>query len=59
VRRLLELELTEDDLQVPRVVLNRGDIVDRLAEPTGLRIRQFREGTSLDIDEVGYFERVL
>jgi hypothetical protein len=50
VRRLLELELAKDDLQVPRVVLNRGYVVDRLSQPTTLRIRQFLEGTSLDVD---------
>jgi hypothetical protein len=59
VRWLLEFELTEDDLEIPRVVLDRGDVVDRLSEPTGLRIRQFLEGTSLDIDQMGYFEGVL
>jgi hypothetical protein len=59
VRRLLELELAEDDLEVPRVVLDRGYVVDRLSQSTGLRIRQFLEGTSLDIDEMGNFERVL
>jgi hypothetical protein len=59
VRRLLELELAEDDLEVPRVVLDRGYVVDRLPQSTGLRIRQFLEGTSLDIDEMWNFERVL
>jgi hypothetical protein len=59
MRRLLEFELAKDDLQIPRVVLDRGYVVDRLSEPTGLRIRQFREGTSLDIDQMGDFEGVL
>jgi hypothetical protein len=58
VRRLLELELAEDDLKVPRVVLDRGDVVDRLAEATVHRIGQFLEGTTLDIDEMWDFERV-
>ena len=30
VRRLVELEIAEDDGEVPRVVLDRGDVVDRL-----------------------------
>jgi hypothetical protein len=58
VRRLLEFELAEDDLQVPRVILDRGDVVDRLAQPTGHRIGQFLEGPTLDIDEMWDFERV-
>jgi hypothetical protein len=59
VRRLLELELAEDDLKVPRVVLDRGYVVDRLPQPTTLRIRQFLEGTSLNVDQVGNLERVI
>jgi len=59
VRRLLEIELPEDDLKVPRVVLDRGDIVDRLAKPTMLRIGQFRKGTTLNIDEMWDLEGVL
>jgi hypothetical protein len=59
VRRLLELELTKDDLQIPRVVLDRGYVVDRLSQPTALRIRQFREGTSLDIDQMWDLKGVL
>jgi hypothetical protein len=59
VRRLLELELAENDLQVPRVVLDRGYVVDRLSQPAGLRIGQFLEGTTLDIDEMWDFEGVL
>jgi hypothetical protein len=59
VRRLLEFELTEDDLKVPRVVLDRGDVVDRLSEATMLRISQFLKGTSLNINEMGDFEGVL
>jgi hypothetical protein len=59
VRRLLEFEIAEDDLQVPRVVLDRGYVVDRLSEPTSFRIRQFLEGTSLDIDQMWDFEGIL
>jgi len=59
VGRLLELELAEDDLEVPRVVLDRGYVVDGLSEAAGLGIRQFLEGTSLDIDQVRNFEGVL
>jgi hypothetical protein len=59
MRRLLELELAKDDLEVPRVVLDRGYVVDRLSQPTALRIRQFLKGTSLDIDQMWDFEGVL
>jgi hypothetical protein len=59
VRRLLELELSEDDLKVPRVVLDRGDVIDRLSEATMLRVSEFLEGKSLNIDEMGNLERVL
>jgi hypothetical protein len=59
VRRLLETELAEDDLKVPRVVLDRGDIVDRLTQSTMLRVGQFLEGTTLNVDEMGNLERVL
>jgi hypothetical protein len=59
VRRLLELELAEDDLKVPRVVLDRGDVVDRLSKSTMLRIGQFLKGTTLNIDEMWDLEGVL
>ena len=59
VRRLLELELAEDDRQVPRVVLDRGDVVDRLPQQPLLRVRQLLEGAALDIDQMGDFEGVL
>jgi hypothetical protein len=59
VRRLLEFELAEDDLEVPRVILDRGDVVDRLSQPTGDSVGQFLEGTALDIDEMWNLERVL
>jgi hypothetical protein len=59
VRRLLELEGAEDDLQIPRVVLDRGYVVNRLSQPTGLGVRQFVERTTLNIDQVRDFERVV
>jgi hypothetical protein len=59
VRRLLEFELAEDDLKVPRVILDRGDVVDRLSESTILRVGQFLKGTTLNIDEMGDLEGVL
>ena len=59
VRRILELELAEDDREVPRVVLDRGYVVDRLSQATLLRIRQLFEGATLNIDQVGDFEGVL
>jgi hypothetical protein len=59
VRRLLEFELAKDDLEIPRVVLNRGYVVNGLSQPTALGIRQFRKGTSLDIDQMWDFEGVL
>jgi hypothetical protein len=59
VRRLLEFELAEDDGEVPRVVLDRGYVVDGLSQAAILRIRQLFEGATLDIDEMGDFEGVL
>jgi hypothetical protein len=59
VRRLLEFELAKDDLKVPRVVLDRGDVVDRLSQSTILRVGQFFERTTLNVDEMGDFEGVL
>ena len=59
VRRLLELELAEDDREVPRVVLDRGYVVNGLSQPTVLRIRQLFERATLDIDQMGDFEGVL
>ena len=56
VRRLLELELAEDDREVPRVVLDRGYVVDGLPQPATLRIGQLFEGATLDIDQVWDFE---
>ncbi len=59
VRRLLEFELAEDDGEVPRVVLNRGYVVNRLPQATLLRIRQLFERATLNIDQMGDFEGVL
>ncbi len=55
VRRLVELEVGEDDRQVPRVVLNRGYVVDRLPKQPALRVGQRLERTALDIDQVWDF----
>jgi hypothetical protein len=59
VWRILEFELAKDDGEIPRVVLNRGYVVNRLSEATLLRIRQLFERASLDIDQMGDFEGVL
>jgi hypothetical protein len=59
VRRLLKIELAEDDLKVPRVVLDRGDVIDRLSQSTMLRVGQFLKGTTLNVDEMGDLEGVL
>jgi hypothetical protein len=59
MRRFLETEFSEDDLKVPRVILDRGDVIDRLSKSTMLRIGQFRKGTTLNIDEMWDLEGVL
>ena len=59
VWRILELELAKDDGEIPRVVLDRGYVVNRLSQPALLRIRQLFEGAALDIDQMGDFEGVL
>src|SRR6185436_1645040 len=56
---LVERELTELDRQVPRVVLDRGDVVDRLAQPSLLWVRQPGEGLALDVNEVREVDSVL
>jgi hypothetical protein len=56
VRRLVELELAEDDRQVAGVVLNRRDVVDRFPKQPVLRVRQLREGAALDIDQMWKFK---
>jgi hypothetical protein len=52
VRRLVELEVAEDDRQVAGVVLHRRDVVDRFPKQPGLRVRQLRERAALDIDQM-------
>jgi hypothetical protein len=52
VRRLVELEIAEDDRQVPRVVLDRGDVVDRLPKQPVLRVRQRLERAALNVDQM-------
>src|SRR5439155_61900 len=42
-RRLVEIELTEDDGEIAGVVLDRRDVVDRLAEKTALCIYKLGE----------------
>ncbi len=49
---IVERELAELDSQVAGVVLDRRDVVDRLAEASLLRIGQPGEGPALDVDEV-------
>ncbi len=51
--RLVEGELTELHGEVAGVILDRRDVVDRLAQPAGLRIRQPGEGSALYVDQVG------
>ena len=58
VRRLVELEIAEDDREVPRVVLDRGDVVDRLPQHARLRVGQRLERTALDVDQMRNFKRV-
>src|SRR4029077_5701321 len=56
---IVELELPENNREVPRVVLRRGDVVDRRSQQAVLRVNQIREGLPLDIDQVWDFEWVL
>jgi hypothetical protein len=53
---LVEVELAELDGEVPRVVLDRGDVVDRLAQAAGLGIDEPVERPALDVDQVGDIE---
>ena len=57
--RLVELEVAEDDREVAGVVLDRRDVVDRLAQQPVLRVRQRLERAALDIDQVWDFKWVL
>ena len=52
VRRLVELEIAEDDREVAGVVLDRRDVVDRLPKQSLLRVGQRRERATLDIDQI-------
>jgi len=52
--RLVEDELTELDGEIACVVLDRRDVVDRLAQAALAGICQPRERAALDVDEVGY-----
>jgi hypothetical protein len=52
---LTELEIAEDDGEVAGVVLDRRDVVDRLAQHPLLRVRQGLEGAALDIDQMWDF----
>ena len=56
VRRLLELEISEDDREIARVVLDRRDVVDRLAQAL---LQEPLERGLLDVDQVGEVEDVL
>ncbi len=51
--RLVEGELAELDGEVAGVVLDRRDVVDRLAQATVLRVGEPGEGLLLDVDQVG------
>ncbi len=50
---LVECELAELHGEVAGVVLDRRNVVDRLAEPALLRVRQPLEGAALYVDQVG------
>ena len=51
--RLVERELAELDGEVAGVVLDRRDVVDRLAQTAALRVGQPRERAALDVNQVG------
>ena len=51
--RLVEDELAELDGEVAGVVLDRRDVVDRLAQATVLGVGEPGEGLLLDVDQVG------
>ena len=56
VAGLVELEPAEHYGQVPRVILDRGYVVDRLPQHAVLGIGQIGERATLDIDQMGGFE---
>ena len=49
-RRVVEPQLAEDHRQIAGVVLDRRDVVDRLAQPALRRVSQPFEGAALDVD---------
>ena len=55
----VELELAELDGEVAGVVLDRRDVVDRLAQPPVLRVDEPGEGLLLDVDQVRDVEDVV
>ena len=56
---LIEGELAELDGEVAGVVLDRGDVIDRLAQSALLGIGQPRERTALYVNQVGYIDRLV
>jgi len=54
--RLVEVELPELDGQVARVVLDRRDVVDRLAQAAPVGVDEPGERSTLDVDQVGNVE---
>jgi hypothetical protein len=50
---LVEGELAELDGEVARVVLDRGDVIDRLAQPALLGVHEPIERLLLDVDQIG------
>ena len=57
--RRIEVELAELDGEVAGVVLDRRDVVDRLAQPSAFGIDKPGERLLLDIDQVGDVEDLL
>ena len=57
--RVVERELPELHRQIAGVVLDRRDVVDRLAQPTALRIDKPGERLLLDVDQVRDIDRLV
>ena len=57
--RLVERELPELHGEIAGVVLDRRDVVDRLAQAPSLWLNQPGEGLLLDVDEVGNLNRLV
>ena len=57
--RVVERELPELHGKVAGVVLDRRDVIDRLAQPTPLRIDKPGEGLLLDVDQVRDIDRLV